>query len=129
MGISYKTWTNCTKNGPCSERKPSSELQPGPPFNHKTTGSISGFPCDSTNLNKTIHIKGNGNIVFYCPKYQNSWNCMTYFKVFSYRFLFSRYLTSKFGIVRHLRYSQLCIHDVTTGVSKFSSLELDVIVN
>ena len=42
--------SNHTCNGPFSDNKPSKELQPGPPFNQSTTGSLAGSFCDSTNL-------------------------------------------------------------------------------
>ena len=48
-------WWQClTLNGPFSFSKPSSELQPGPPFNHSTRGSWLGLPADSINLHSTI---------------------------------------------------------------------------
>ena len=39
-----------TLNGPCSVNSPKTELQPGPPFIHSTTGFAAGFLADSTNL-------------------------------------------------------------------------------
>lgn len=42
-----------TWNGPFSDRKPSKELQPGPPFSHSTRGSAAGSRCDVTNLQDT----------------------------------------------------------------------------
>lgn len=39
-----------TRKGPCSVSSPSRELQPGPPFNHNTTGSADALLWDSTNL-------------------------------------------------------------------------------
>jgi len=36
--------------GPSSNNNPVVELQPGPPFNHKTRGSSSGDVRDSKNL-------------------------------------------------------------------------------
>ena len=44
-----------TRNGPCSVNKPSMELHPGPPFNHRTSGSDVGSRCDSTNLKDTTN--------------------------------------------------------------------------
>ena len=78
---------------------------------------------------KSCSLKGNGNIFFYCPKRKNSWNyIITSFKVFSSLSLFPRYLTSKFALVRHLGYSQLCIPASQQGSRKFLSLELEVVV-
>lgn len=39
-----------TLNGPSSVKNPLSELQPGPPFNQRMSGSFCGSRCDSTNL-------------------------------------------------------------------------------
>lgn len=39
-----------TRKGPCSVRKPSKELQPGPPLSQSTTGLLLGSFWDSTNL-------------------------------------------------------------------------------
>lgn len=46
-------WIWATRKGPCSVSSPSRELQPGPPFNHSTTGSVLGSCWDSTNLRTT----------------------------------------------------------------------------
>ena len=43
-----------TRNGPFSDKRPSKELHPGPPFNHSTTGSLAGSFCDSTNLKHSL---------------------------------------------------------------------------
>ena len=50
FGARYSTILLPTLKGPCSVRKPKRELQPGPPFIHKTSGSVAGFLADSTNL-------------------------------------------------------------------------------
>lgn len=41
-----------TRKGPCSVRKPSRELQPGPPLSQSTTGLLLGSFWDSTNLGR-----------------------------------------------------------------------------
>lgn len=45
-----------TRKGPCSVRKPSKELQPGPPLSHSTSGSVAGLFCDSTNLEEVSQV-------------------------------------------------------------------------
>ena len=63
--------SNHTCNGPFSDKKPSKELQPGPPFNQSTTGSLAGSFCDSTNL-KRICQHSNALTMITNPLLQNN---------------------------------------------------------
>jgi len=45
------------KHGPFSSKRPMSESDPGPPFNHKVKGSEAGSLRDSKNQKKTWILK------------------------------------------------------------------------
>uniref|UniRef100_A0A915L6Q7 Uncharacterized protein n=1 Tax=Romanomermis culicivorax TaxID=13658 RepID=A0A915L6Q7_ROMCU len=47
--------SSLTKKGPNSDKKPSKLLHPGPPFIHKSKGSLDGLDCDSTNLKEHVN--------------------------------------------------------------------------
>lgn len=47
-----------TRKGPCSVRKPSRELQPGPPLSQSTRGLLLGSFWDSTNLRGVSGVGG-----------------------------------------------------------------------
>lgn len=49
-----------TRKGPCSVRKPSRELQPGPPLSQSTRGLLLGSFWDSTNLRGVSGLVGAG---------------------------------------------------------------------
>lgn len=70
---SHRHQCELTWKGPFSDRNPSSELQPGPPFSHRTTGSFRGSFWDVTNLGKTSVGSRSGVSACYYSMYHN-WN-------------------------------------------------------